>query len=55
MAAGSWDHDALRMGSRRVMQLVHDMDEGRRKHLVRLGFPDDEAAVLSALHTRNFM
>jgi hypothetical protein len=55
MAAGSWDHDALRLGSRRVMQLVHDMDEGRRKRLVRLGFPDDEAAALSALHTRNFM
>jgi hypothetical protein len=55
MAAGSWDHDALRLGSRRLMQLVHDMDEGRRKRLVRLGFPDDEAAALSALHTRNFM
>jgi TusA-related sulfurtransferase len=55
MAAGSWDHDALRLGSRRVMQLIHDMDEGRRKRLVRLGFPDDEAAALSALHTRNFM
>lgn len=55
MAAGSWDHDALRLGSRRMMQLVHDMDDGRRKRLVRLGFPDDEAAALSALHTRNFM
>jgi hypothetical protein len=55
MAAGSLEHDALRLGSRRVMQLVHDMDEGRRKRLVRLGFPDDEAAALSALHTRNFM
>jgi hypothetical protein len=55
MAAGSWDNDALRLGSRRVMQLVHDMDEGRRKRLVRLGFPDDDAAALSALHTRNFM
>jgi hypothetical protein len=55
MTAGSWDHEALRLGSRRVMQLIHDMDEGRRKRLVRLGFPDDEAAALSALHTRNFM
>jgi hypothetical protein len=55
MAAGSWDHDALRLGSQRVMQLIHDMDEGRRKRLVRLGFAEDEAAALSALHTRNFM
>jgi hypothetical protein len=31
------------------------MDEGRRQRLARLGFPSDEAAELSALHTRNFM
>lgn len=55
MAAGSWEHDALRLGSQRVLQLIHDMDEGRRKRLVRLGFPEEEAAALSALHTRNFM
>jgi hypothetical protein len=55
MAAGSLDHDALRVGSRRVTELIHDMDEGRRTRLVRLGFADDEAAALSALHTRNFM
>ena len=55
MAAGSWAHDALRQGSRRVFQLIQDMDEGRRKRLVRLGFPEAEAADLSALHTRNFM
>jgi hypothetical protein len=55
MAAGSWEHDALRLGCRRMMQLIHDMDEGRRKRLVRLGFAEQEAADLSALHTRNFM
>ena len=55
MAAGSWAHDALRQGSRRVFQLIQDMDEGRRKRLVRLGFSEAEAADLSALHTRNFM
>jgi hypothetical protein len=55
MAAGSWEHDALRQGSRRVLQLIQDMDEGRRKRLVRLGFPEADAAELSALHTRNFM
>jgi hypothetical protein len=31
------------------------MDDGRRRRLERLGFPADEAAELSALHTRNFM
>jgi hypothetical protein len=55
MAAGSWEHEALREGSRRVLQLIQDMDEGRKKRLMRLGFPEPEAAALSALHTRNFM
>lgn len=31
------------------------LDEGRRRRLAYIGFPDDEAAELSALHTRNFM
>lgn len=55
MAAGSWEHEDLREGSRRVMQLTRDMDEGRRKRLMRLDFTEVEAAELSALHTRNFM
>ena len=55
MAAGSWDHADLREGHRRVMQLTRDMDEGRRKRLMRLGFSEPEAEELSALHTRNFM
>jgi hypothetical protein len=55
MAAGSWAHDDLREGFRRVTQLTSDMDEGRRKRLMRLGFTEREAADLSGLHTRNFM
>jgi hypothetical protein len=55
MAAGSWEHAALREGYRRLLQLTQDMDEGRRKRLMRLGFTAHEAAELSALHTRNFM
>ena len=55
MAAGSWDHAALRDGHRRVMQLIRDMDDGRQKRLIRLGFSEREAEELSALHTRNFM
>ena len=55
MAAGSWQHDDLREGYRRVVQLTSDMDEGRRKRLMRLGFTEPEAQELSGLHTRNFM
>jgi hypothetical protein len=31
------------------------MHEGRQRRLVRLGFGNDDANALSALHTRNFM
>ncbi|MEO8658400.1 MAG: ferritin-like domain-containing protein [Bryobacteraceae bacterium] len=55
MAAGSWNHDNLRQGHRRVMELMRDMDEGRRSRLFRLGFSAQEAEELSSLHTRNFM
>ncbi|HKT81355.1 MAG TPA: hypothetical protein VJP86_14110 [Vicinamibacterales bacterium] len=55
MSAGSWEHAALRQGYRRVLHLTREMDEGRRKRLIRLGFDELEAAELSALHTRNFM
>jgi hypothetical protein len=55
MAAGSWEHADLRDGHGRVLQLTRDMDEGRQKRLLRLGFTGREAEELSALHTRNFM
>jgi hypothetical protein len=55
MAAGSWEHESLRRGHERVMQLTRDMDEGRQRRLRRLGFGEQEAAELSSLHTRNFM
>ncbi len=54
-AAGSWDHAGLRLGHQRVIELAADMDDGRRKRLARLGFSEESAAELSALHTRNFM
>jgi hypothetical protein len=55
LAAGSWAPDAIAAGWAAVQRLQHDMDEGRRRRLVRLGFSEQEAASLSALHTRNFM
>jgi hypothetical protein len=55
LAAGDWTPAALRRGHAAVVELVRDMDDGRRQRLIRLGFPPDEAAALSSLHTRNFM
>ncbi|MWA04077.1 ferritin-like domain-containing protein [Actinomadura sp. LD22] len=55
LAAGEWSPQAIRRGHAAVLDLRREMDEGRRRRLVHLGFPDDEAAALSALHTRNFM
>jgi hypothetical protein len=55
LAAGSWEPSAIAKGYERVQQLEADMDEGRQRRLIRLGFPPADAAELSALHTRNFM
>lgn len=55
LAAGSYAPEDLRRGWGRVQALVEDMDRGRRQRLRRLGFDEEEAARLSALHTRNFM
>jgi len=55
LAAGSWSPEAVRRGWHAVRALQSRMDEGRRRRLAYIGFPDDEAAELSALHTRNFM
>jgi hypothetical protein len=55
LAAGSWSPEAIRRGWQAVHDLQSRMDAGRRRRLAYIGFPDDEAAELSALHTRNFM
>jgi hypothetical protein len=55
LAAGSWEPAAIGRGWQAVQQLQRTMDEGRRRRLAYIGFPPDEAAELSALHTRNFM
>jgi hypothetical protein len=55
LAAGSWAPESIATGWSRVQDLQAEMDEGRRRRLVRLGFSDTEASELSALHTRNFM
>jgi hypothetical protein len=55
IAAGSWEPAAIATGWDRVRALEADMDEGRQRRLMSLGFAGREAAELSALHSRNFM
>ncbi|HEX2041269.1 MAG TPA: hypothetical protein VHF24_01420 [Acidimicrobiales bacterium] len=55
LAAGSWEPAAVAAGFARVQALEAEMADGRRRRLVRLGYPPGEAAELAALHTRNFM
>ncbi|MDQ4037978.1 MAG: ferritin-like domain-containing protein [Actinomycetota bacterium] len=55
LAAGSWDPVDIARGFRAVADMERAMDDGRQQRLTRLGFPPGEAAMLSALHTRNFM
>lgn len=55
LAAQAWVPAAITTGWNAVQQLQYDMDQGRQRRLVQLGFPADEATELSALHTRNFM
>jgi hypothetical protein len=55
LAAGSLEASGIRKGYAAVMQLIREMDESRRRHLLRLGFSEEVARTLSSLHTRNFM
>jgi hypothetical protein len=55
IAAGALTPHAVAAGWDAVQTLQADMERGRRRRLVDLGFTPAEAAALSALHTRNFM
>lgn len=55
IAGGGFEAEALRRGAARVSELKQAMDRSRRQYLTRLGFSEEDAAELSALHTRNFM
>ncbi|HEX8923025.1 MAG TPA: hypothetical protein VF766_16235, partial [Pyrinomonadaceae bacterium] len=55
LAAGAWTPEALAEGFDKVQHLKEEMHAGRTSRLVRLGFTQQEAETLSALHTRNFM
>jgi hypothetical protein len=55
LAAGQFTPAAIAKGFGRVQALEADMDDGRRRRLVKLGFTADDAAELAELHTKNFM
>ena len=55
LAAGSFEPEAIARGHELVVELLAQMDAGRRSRLQRLGFDSLRATALSALHTRNFM
>jgi len=55
LAAGGWAPEQLATGWDRVQDLIARMDQKRQGRLERLGFDVEQAATLSALHTRNFM
>ena len=55
LAGGGLEPEQIAAGWDRVQDLVRDMDAGRRRRLLALGFDAADAARLSSLHTRNFM
>ena len=55
LAAGAFTPTAIAEGFARVQALEADMEQGRLRRLIRLGFAPADAAELAELHTRNFM
>jgi hypothetical protein len=55
LAAGTWTPKAIAQGFEKVPHLKQEMEIDRTGRLEKLGFSRDQASVLSALHTRNFM
>jgi TusA-related sulfurtransferase len=55
LAAGGDDPPGVARGHEEVRALLETMTQNRRKRLVHAGFSDEEAGVLTDLHTPNFM
>jgi hypothetical protein len=55
LAAPDFTASGIAVGWSVIQKMQRDMDDGRRRRLVQLGFTATDAATLSALHTRNFM
>jgi TusA-related sulfurtransferase len=55
LAGGGTSIPQIRHGAHLVKKLHREMDQARRERLENLGFGLEEAATLSAYHTKNFM
>jgi TusA-related sulfurtransferase len=55
LAGGGVLPSQVRQGAKLVAELQREMDRSRRQRLQSLGFQEEEAARLSAFHTKNFM
>jgi TusA-related sulfurtransferase len=55
LAGGGMLPSQVRQGAKLVAELQREMDRSRRQRLQSLGFQEEEAARLSAFHTKNFM
>jgi hypothetical protein len=55
LAAGSDEPAALARGHQAFQELLAEMHDGRRKRLAHAGFSDEQAELISLLHTPNFM
>jgi hypothetical protein len=55
LAGGGERPEQLAHGYQAVQAMAAEMNEGRQRRLVRLGFTPGEAEAISGLHTRNFM
>ena len=55
LAGGGTSPRQIHEGARHVAALHREMDRARRERLQSLGFDAEEARILSAYHTKNFM
>lgn len=55
LAAGDWSHQAIAEGFTKVQNLKDEMNSSRQARLLKLGFNSEESAIISSLHTQNFM
>ncbi|MBL9021928.1 MAG: diiron oxygenase [Myxococcales bacterium] len=55
IAGGGVELEAVRHGAAAVAVLLSEMQDGRTKRLLKIGFSQEEATRLAALHTKNFM
>jgi TusA-related sulfurtransferase len=55
LAGGGLQPEQLKRGTKKVSELIRQMDDNRRKRLSSIGFSSEQAAEISAFHTPNFM